>query len=113
VQGLPLPHGSLTAEIESCSAVKFFLRCAKQARVDFALQDEDRPAVLRICQLVEGLPLGIELAAAWVRVLSCAEITGEIERGLHILSTSARDVPERHRSMEAVFDQSWELLSSD
>jgi predicted ATPase/transcriptional regulator with XRE-family HTH domain len=113
VQGLPLPHGSLTAEIESSSAVKFFLRCAKQARVDFTLQDEDRPAVLRICQLVEGLPLGIELAAAWVRVLSCAEIAGEIERGLNILSTSARDVPERHHSMEAVFDHSWELLSSD
>lgn len=113
VQGLALPHGAMTSEMESSSAVKFFIRCAKQARLDFELKDEDRSAVLRICQLMEGLPLGIELAATWVRVLSCAEIAQEIERSIHFLSTSARDVPERHRSMEAVFTHSWELLSEE
>lgn len=113
VQGLPLPGDSKTTEMESSSAVKFFLRCAKQARVDFKLEDEERSSVVRICQLVDGLPLGIELAAAWVRVLSCAEIVREIERSINFLSTSVQDVPERHRSMQAVFAHSWELLSLD
>jgi predicted ATPase/transcriptional regulator with XRE-family HTH domain len=111
VQGLPLPHDPLAIEIESSSAVKFFVRCAKQARVDFELKDEERSSVLRICQLVEGLPLGIELAATWVRVLSCAEIALEIERSIDFLSTSVKDMPERHRSMEAVFNHSWDLLN--
>ena len=93
------------------SAVKFFVRCAKQARADFELDVEEYTSVIRICQLVEGLPLGIELAAAWVRVLSCAEIAREIERSINFLVTPARDVPERHRSIEAVFNHSWELLS--
>ena len=68
---------------------------------------------MRICQLVERMPLGIELAAAWVRVLSCREIAHEIERGAGLLSTSTRDAPARHRSMEAVFDHSWQLLTQE
>ena len=58
------------------------------------------------------MPLGIELAAAWVWVLSCDEIAQEIQRNLDFLTTSARDVPERHRSMRAVFDSSWRMLSA-
>ena len=53
----------------------------------------------RICRLVEGMPLGIELAAAWVRVLPLGEIADEIERTLDFLAASARDVPARHRSL--------------
>ncbi|RPJ42948.1 MAG: hypothetical protein EHM21_12180 [Chloroflexi bacterium] len=59
------------------------------------------------------MPLAIEMAAAWVRVLSCAEISEEIERGLDFLSAASRDVPTRHRSMRAVFDHSWKLLSGE
>jgi predicted ATPase len=59
------------------------------------------------------MPLGVELAAVWVRALSCVEIAHEIERSLGFLTTSLRDVPERHRSLEAVFDHSWRLLSAD
>ena len=70
-------------------------------------------AILRICRLVDGTPLGLELAAAWVRTLACAEIAEEIERGLDFLNNSARDLPERHRSMRAVFDHSWKLLSDE
>jgi predicted ATPase len=69
--------------------------------------------VARICQLVDGLPLGIELAAAWAHVLSCREIADQIERNLDFLAVSRCDVPERHRSMRAVFDHSWHLLSED
>ena len=59
------------------------------------------------------MPLGIELAAAWVRTLSCDEIAREIERGLDFLSVSTRDLPARHRSMRAVFDHSWKLLTEE
>src|SRR5262249_52535375 len=69
------------------------------------------PAVAHVCRLVEGMPLGIELAAAWVRTLSCAEIADEIARNLDFLVTSTRDLPERHRSIRAVFEHSWKLLT--
>ena len=59
------------------------------------------------------MPLGIELAASWVSVLSCAEIADEIEQNIDFLATSVRDVPERHRSLRAAFDQSWRLLSGE
>ncbi len=68
--------------------------------------------VARICRLVQGLPLAIELAAAWAREQSCAAIADQIERNLDFLATEQRDVPDRHRSLRAVFDQSWALLSA-
>ena len=77
------------------------------------MNGENRANVARICRLVEGMPLALELAATWVRALSPAEIAFEIERSLDILSASLRDMPERHRSMRAVFDYSWQMLSVD
>ena len=59
------------------------------------------------------MPLGIELAAAWASTLPCSEIADEIEQNLGFLETSMQDVPERHRSLRAAFDQSWRLLSGD
>jgi predicted ATPase len=67
--------------------------------------------VSRICRLVQGMPLGILLAAAWVGVLTPAEIAVEISRSLDFLEIDLRDVPERQRSMRAAFDHSWNLLS--
>ncbi len=66
-----------------------------------------------ICRLVGGLPLAIELAAAWVRHMSCAEIAAELGHNLDLLSTTQRNVPDRHRSLRAAFDHSWALLSED
>ena len=94
-------------------AVRLFVERARQAHASFALTGDMQTQVTRICRLVEGMPLGIELAAAWSSVLSCAEIADEIERGLDFLSTSARDVPERHRSLRAACDQSWRLLTDE
>ena len=74
---------------------------------------EQAPSVARICRLVEGLPLGIELAAAWLRLLSPQEIAAEIERDLGLQSLAHPDLPERHRSLPAVFDTSWRLLAED
>ncbi len=94
-------------------ALRLFVERATQVEPDFSLDDDERTEALRICTLVEGLPLGIELAASWVSMLSCAEIAEEIERNIDFLATSMRDVPERHRSLRAAFDQSWRLLSGE
>jgi len=98
---------------EGDGAVKLFAERARQADAAFALTEDVRPQVARICRLVEGMPLGIELAAAWTPVLPPAEIADEIEHGLDFLSTTARDVPEEHRSLRAVCDRSWRLLSDE
>ncbi|HJR79797.1 MAG TPA: tetratricopeptide repeat protein, partial [Anaerolineales bacterium] len=109
VHGLPMPEG----EAVEGTSVELFLQRARRASVSFDVQAEEYPVIVRICRLVNGMPLGIELAAAWVRTLSCEEIAHEIERGLDFLSISARDLPPRHRSMRAVFDHSWKLLPVD
>ena len=91
--------------------MQLFAERARQADAGFSLSEQERPQAARICRLVQGMPLGIELAAAWVTTLSCAEIADEIERNIGFLSTTARDVPERHRSLRAAFDQSWRRLT--
>lgn len=110
VQGLPVPATIEPGNLESNSAVALFLQRARQTRLDFALTPADLEAVTDICRLVHGLPLGLELASTWVNTLSCREIAIEIERNLDFLATRKRDIPERHRSIHAVFEHSWNLL---
>jgi predicted ATPase/transcriptional regulator with XRE-family HTH domain len=113
VQGLPIPESTQMEESVQNTSVELFLQCARRAQVGFNATAQDYPAIVHICRLVEGMPLGIELAAAWVRTLACEEIAREIEDGLDILRVSTRDLPARHRSLRAVFDQSWRLLSEE
>lgn len=109
VHGLPVPENE---NIEGTS-VELFLQRARRTYVGFNPTGNDYAAILRICHLMDGMPLGVELAAAWVRTLSCAEIADEIKRGLDFLSVSGRDLPTRHRSVRAVFDHSWKLLTRE
>jgi predicted ATPase/class 3 adenylate cyclase len=97
----------------NASAVHLFVERAAQVVPGFALDDAGYAQVLRICRLVGGMPLGIELAASWTSVLSCAEIADEIEGSIDFLATSMRDVPERHRSLRGAIDQSWHLLTDE
>ncbi len=105
-------HASGGEGAEFYSAVQLFGERARQIQPDFDL-DAEHPAVVRICQLVDGMPLGIELAATWVRLMPCQTIAQEIENGIDILTTTLRNVVERHRSLRAVFDHSWQLLSQE
>jgi ATP/maltotriose-dependent transcriptional regulator MalT len=75
------------------------------------LPEAERAGVVRLCQLVEGLPLALEMAAAWTRTLSCAAIAGELEQRLDLLASSARDVPARQGSLLAVFEHAWLRLA--
>lgn len=109
VGGLPYPAEINGRALDEYGAVQLFAQNARRVLPTFSLERE-QAAVIRICALVHGMPLALELAAAWTRALSCAEIAAEIERGLDILETPARNVPERHRSMRAVLKQSWARL---
>jgi len=117
VQGLSFPPLAQTSLPEAddpkpYSAIQLFVDRALRVRRDFSLEDEYNE-VVRICQLVKGLPLALELAASWVKTLSCQVIATEIQRNLDFLTTQLRNVPDRQRSIRAVFDYSWQLLSEE
>ncbi len=97
-------------EALQADAVRLFLQRSARARPGFALAADDLQHVLQVCRLVEGLPLGLELAASWVRVMPVAEIAVAIDHDIDILASDARDTPERHRSVSAAFERSWSLL---
>lgn len=113
LSGLSYPASPLINGIDDYGAVRLFLQRAGQVRRQVALADGEVRAVARICRVVEGLPLAIELAAAARRTRSCVAIADAIETGLSALATSLRAVPERHRSIWATFEHSWRLLSDE
>lgn len=110
IQGLAYPQAQDLADVEHYSAIRLFVQNARRVQADFSLAD-NLAGVVGICQRVEGVPLGLELAATWLRAMSCQQIAIQLQRSLDFLTTLLRNVPERHRSMRAVFDQSWQLLS--
>ena len=112
VGGLAYPHNGAVSSMADYSALALFADRAHRLRNDFSLDDE-YGHVVRICQLVGGLPLALELAAGWLRTLSPAAIAEEIEHNVDILAATTRNLPDRHRSMRAVFDHSWQLLTDE
>jgi len=93
------------------SGVQLFLDCARRVHANFSLTKVNLVPVLEICNLVQGMPLALELSAAWLELLSPQEIVEEIRRSLDFLETDQTGVPERQRSIRAVFESSWKLLS--
>ncbi len=113
IQGLPVPINDQVKQFDAYSSVALFLQSARRVQAGFEIQADERQWVLKICQIMEGMPLGIELSAAWVGLLSCEEIAKEIEHNIDFLSVSMRDLPERHRSLRATLDHSWNLLNTE
>ncbi len=112
VQGMEWPSQDVLAGLENYSAVQLFFQQAQRVQRGFSLATPGvRQAVISICQLTEGLPLGIELAATWMRVMPAQQIAQQIARDPDFLVTSSRNIPERHRSIRALFEYSWNLLS--
>jgi predicted ATPase/DNA-binding SARP family transcriptional activator len=95
----------------SSSSVQLFVQTARRVDPTFVLSAANQRDVVRICRLVGGMPLALELAAPWVAIMDCARISATIERGVELLATDAQDVAGRHRSIEGVFAQTWQLLS--
>lgn len=112
LDGLRFPNGHTEVlDWGEYSAIQLFQQSAQAVSPRFTVTTTDKTAITRICQLLNGLPLGIELAASWVRVLTCQDVAREIEANLNFLQTSRRGIPERHQSLRAVFEHSWDLLS--
>ena len=92
------------------SAVDLFLQSAAKAWPGYRPAKQDLEAVREICRLVVGIPLAVEMAAGWVKTLDIATIARQIKSNFEILKAAYGDVPERHRSMRIVFEESWKLL---
>jgi predicted ATPase/class 3 adenylate cyclase len=95
------------------TAVQLFLQSARQVSSDYALKEEDLPHLARILTMVQGIPLGILLSAAWLDMMPLREIADEISDSFDFLETEMEGLPQRQRSMRAVFEYSWNLLGDD
>ncbi len=113
LRGLRYPSDEEPLDLKTHDAVQLFLFNARRLDPDFTANGDELTQIVRICRLVEGLPLSLTLAATWIPTLSAGEIAEEIENYLDFLATSVRDLPSRHRSLRAVFDSSWKLLSEE
>lgn len=108
--GYPREQPSLWEEASASGAIRLFVTRAQQSQPHFELTPENLPSIARLCRLLEGLPLGLELAARWVRTMSVADIAEELERNLDFLASGVHNVPARQRSLRAVFESSWQRL---
>jgi predicted ATPase/DNA-binding CsgD family transcriptional regulator len=113
VHGLQYPDDKNIKDPEAFPAVTLFIRSAQRVHPDFLPDRQELMCIAEICRQVEGLPLALELAAAWINTLDCAQISNEIGRNLDILETKLIDIPERQRSIEAVFEHSWQMMPED
>jgi len=111
IGGLAFPKDKSSARHARYSAIELFINSARRHDPAYVASEADLPHIIRLCRLVEGMPLAIELAAAWIRMLPVPDIVDEIERDLDFLATTQHNVPARHRSLRAVFEHSWQLLS--
>jgi predicted ATPase/DNA-binding SARP family transcriptional activator len=109
LEGLPCPEPEDRDSVESFDAARLFIAAAQRVEPAFIAAAEG-DAIVDICRQVEGLPLALELAAAWTRVLSCAAIAAELRSGTELLRATDAAHPPRHASIEVVFEQSWQRL---
>ncbi len=108
IEGLPAPDNLFALETQD--AALLFLKAARRVEANFDFKN-DIQSFSRIYRAVSGIPLGLELAASWVRALELPEIASELENSLNLLKTDNSDMPERQRSFAATFRYSWVLLS--
>jgi predicted ATPase/DNA-binding SARP family transcriptional activator len=113
VEGMPYPATSKKKLSPNYPAIQLFLDRAEKISPGYSPTQSDLQSIARICRLVDGTPLALELSSAWIQVLSCAQIAHEIEVKTDFLALSPQDFPERQRSLRASFDHSWNLLSEE
>ncbi len=107
------PVGGLTHSAEmpiQSDAAQLFVRSALRVRPNFTA-DNQAADIAKLCTLVDGMPLAIELAASWTKSLGVAEIIEELSESSDLLATNLHNLPQRHRSIETIIDQTWSRLS--
>ncbi|RCV52162.1 ATP-binding protein [Marinitenerispora sediminis] len=112
---LPAPEGAgpTAEEALRCDAVRLFVDRARAVRSGFTITDGNAGAVAEICRTLNGLPLAVELAAARVRVLSVEQILHRLDSPSRLLVARDRDLPERHRTLDAAVEWSYAALPAD
>src|SRR5688572_8307115 len=110
--GIPGEQTWLVPPLAEPDAMQLFAERARAVSPSFVLTDENTPAVSRICQRLDGIPLAIELAAARVKVLSVEQIAERLTDAFRLLSSGSRTMP-RHRTIRETIDWSFRLLSED
>jgi predicted ATPase/DNA-binding SARP family transcriptional activator len=109
LEGLPVPEAGAD-DPAGYAGVHLFLAQAQRHVPDFGHDPADLAAAVRLCRLLSGLPLGIELAARWVGHYTCDEIATEIQADLDFLAVQGGAAPDRQRSLQAAFAYSWAML---
>lgn len=109
LEGLPCPEPEDADRLEAFDAARLFIAAAHRVEPSLAPATE-AAAIVDICRQLDGLPLALELAAAWTRVLPCAAIAAELRAGTELLRADGATHAARHASMELVFEQSWQRL---
>jgi predicted ATPase len=97
-------------QLATFSAVQLLGQRARQVKPGFELTPADGPAIARLCQLVEGMPLAIDLIAAQLKVFSPADLVTALENNLDRLSATWINLPVRQRSLRVIFEHSWSYL---
>jgi|GEM_PF-1616885 len=110
IDGLPVPQDDQDQDGEQYASVQLFLERVTRLYSDYRHTPASLPWINRICRMLDGIPLAIELAAPWVNKLPLEMIAHAIEHDLDFLSNSMPGLLERHHSMRAVFESSWMLL---
>lgn len=108
-----VPAGWHDEQLAAYDALKLLQQRARAMQVAFPLPPAEREAMVRICHLVEGMPLALMMATSWLPLLSFTEIAAEIAECLDFLEVEMRDLPERQRSMRATIDSSWKRLTPE
>ncbi len=111
ISGMSYPLDEAENNIWDYEAAQLFQQSVHRVQPNFDFGEADQPLVARICQLVEGMPLALMLAAAWIEVLPLSDIAEEISSSIDFLSAEMRDAPQRQWSIQAVFEPTWNRLS--
>lgn len=109
----PLENNFSAEKLSGYAAIELFIRRAKSARQNFVLSNENASDISEICRKLDGLPLAIELAAARVKLLSPESILERLKNSLNLLTSGAKNLPERQRTMRGAVQWSYELLDEN
>jgi predicted ATPase/class 3 adenylate cyclase len=108
---LGLPNDGTSDEVKGSDAARLFVERASKAQPDFEVTEENASTIAAICNLLDGLPLALELAAARVRLMTPESLLGRLDNRLKLLTGGSRDAPARHRALRTTIDWSYDLLS--
>lgn len=111
LQGLDSTEAKIKGKYQSSGASDLFAYIANQTNTEFTLTESNQGLIARICNLLDGLPLAIVLAASWTNALSIADILSELEDSFELLQSDAQNIPDRHQNIRRVLDHSWKLLT--